>query len=44
MSGLRDEGDGFRSNEARSVNTSGLILSGLLTVTAKDLVIMGLMR
>ena len=42
MSGLRDEGDGVRSNEARGMNTGRLILSGLLTVTAKEVLLSGL--
>ena len=42
MSGLRDKGDSVRSNEARRMYTGRLILSGLLTVTAKEVLFSGL--
>ena len=42
MSGLRDKGDSVRSNEARRMYTGRLILSGLLTVTAKEVLLCGL--
>ena len=42
MSGLRDEGDSVRSNEARRMYTGRLILSGLLTVTAEEVLFSGL--
>tara|TARA_Y100000310_G_scaffold55036_1_gene50466 strand:+ start:573 stop:788 length:216 start_codon:yes stop_codon:yes gene_type:complete len=42
MSGLRDEGDGVRSNEARGVNASWLILVSLTAINTEKRVVMGL--